>query len=555
MMSKDRRFKCTFNRSLIKSIVLVALLFPGIGLVGQKPLPEIRKEGNKHVFYLDEEPFLILGAQLWNSSVWPQITDQFWEQAKTLGCNTIEAPIYWQNIEPEPGKFNFKELDHLILKAREQGLRLVLLWFGSYKNGRSQYAPPWVLEDVEQYPRMQNAAGQDIYVLSAVSKNNLEADKRAFVEVMKHIKELDGGHQTVIMMQVENEPGSMWTNRDYSPAANALYEQAVPTDILQQLDKPKGSWAEVFGIEGPEAFNAYHIAGYIDEIAAAGREIYNIPMYANVWIRENAFQRPGEYPSGGPTSNMIDMWKAAAPNLDLLALDVYHGNPNIFNELCDHYDRPDNALFVPEMGNGNNFGRFQFYAIGNYNAIGVAPYGIDPFHVDPHDKRDREQLDGRFDAIAKNYHLLSGAIHPIVQLQGTGRLTAVGEEEGMSEQLVQLEGYDVLFRYGFPTYKDRSQRTGRALIGQLGPDEFLLIGFDTKFQFRPSYGSGYNAAEYILVEQGHYEKDQWVRERIWNGDALYHATLPHDGAILKIKLRRVEAPDGTRIRANFDKGR
>jgi hypothetical protein len=277
-------------------------------------------------------------------------------------------------------------------------------------------------------------------------------------------------------------------------------------------------------------------------------------MYANVWIRENAFQRPGEYPSGGPTSNMIDMWKAAAPHLDLLALDVYHGNPKIFNELCDTYDRPDNALFVPEMGNGLNFARFQLYAIGNYNAIGVAPYGIDPFHVDPHDKRDREKLDARFTGIAQNYHLLSGAIHPITQLQGSGRLQAVGEEEGMSEQLVRLDGYDVLFRYGFPSYKDRSQRSGRALIGQLGPDEFLLIGFDAKFQFRPSYGSGYNAAEYVIVEQGHYEGDRWVRERIWNGDALYHATLPAGGAILKLKLRRVETPDGKKIKANFDKG-
>lgn len=538
---------------LVKIIAPVFILLFGFHIMAQKPLPEIRKEGNKHTFYLEEKPFLILGAQLWNSSAWPEITDQFWEQAKALGCNTIEAPIYWQNIEPEPGQFNFRELDHLILSAREQGFRLVLLWFGSYKNGRSQYAPPWVLENVAEYPRMKNAGGQDIYVLSAVSKKNQEADQQAFVAVMKHIRELDADHQTVIMMQVENEPGSMWTNRDYSPAANELYEAAVPSDILRKLGKKPGNWEEVFGTDGPEAFNAYHIATYIDRIAAAGRKVYNLPMYANVWIRENAFQRPGEYPSGGPTSNMIGMWKAAAPNLDLLALDVYHGNPNIFNQLCETYDRPDNALFIPEMGNGPNFARFQFYAIGNYNAIGVAPYGIDPFHVDPHDKRNQEELDVRFNGIAKNYQLLAGAIHPLTQLQGTGRLQAAGEEEGMSEQLIRLDNYDLLFRYGFPSYKDRSQRTGRAIIGQLGPDEFLLLGFDAKFQFRPTYGSGYNTAEYVLVEQGHFVGDQWVRERIWNGDALYHSTLPHTGAILKIKLRRVETPDGAKIRANFDK--
>ncbi len=533
-------------------ILLLVLFIISTGS-GQKSLPEIRKEGNKFTFYLDDKPYLILGAQLWNSSVWPQITDQFWDQAKALGCNTIEAPIYWQNIEPEPGKFNFTELDHLVQTAREHGQKLVLLWFGSYKNGRSQYAPPWVLDNPKKYPRMQNAAGQDIYVLSAVSKTNLEADKNAFVAVMKHLKKIDSADQTVIMVQVENEPGSMWTNRDYSAEANRLYAQKIPKIVAEKLDKKQDAWAATFGVDGPEAFNAYYIATYIDQIAQAGKAVYNLPMYANVWIRENAFQRPGEYPSGGPTSNMIDLWKAVAPNLDLLALDVYHGNPNIFNQLCDNYDRPDNALFVPEMGNGHNFARFQFYAIGNYNAIGVAPYGIDPFHVDPHDQRDKEHLDGRFTGIAQNYHLLAKAMYPITQLQGSEKLVAVGEEEGMSEQLVHLENYDVLFQYGFPTYKERSQRTGRALIGQLGPDEFLLIGFDAKFLFRPTYGSGYNAAEYIIAEQGHYEGKKWVRERIWNGDALYHATLPSDGAILKIKLRRVAAADDTKVKANFDK--
>ena len=522
-------------------------------LTAQPPLPEIRKAGEKYTFYVDGEPFIVLGAQLWNSSAWPAITDQFWNQAGELGCNTLEAPVYWQNIEPEPGKFNFKELEHLILSAREQNLKLILLWFGSYKNGRSQYAPPWVLENTEQYPRMKDGNGQEIYVLSAVSRTNLEADKRAFVEFMKCIKRIDEGSRTVIMIQVENEPGSMWTDRDYSEAADRIFEKQVPGEIIQKLGKKPGSWPEVFGVDAPESFNAYCIARYIDEIAAEGRRTYNLPMYTNVWIRENAFQRPGEYPSGGPTSNMIEMWKAAAPHLDLLALDIYHGNPGIFNELCDRYDRPDNPLFIPEMGNGNNFARFQFYALGNFNAIGVAPYGIDPFHVDPHDQRDKENLDGRFDGIARNYRLLRKAVSPITRLQGSGKLVAIGEEEGMSEQLIRLEGYDVLFNFGFPTYKNRADRTGRALIGQLAEDEFLLVGFDTRFTFRPAYGSGYNAAEYVLVEQGRYEGNQWVRERIWNGDALYHSTLPADGAVLRIKLRKVQSAGNIREKANFDK--
>lgn len=520
----------------------------------QKSLPEFKKENGKYTYYVDGKPYIILGAQLWNSTSWPQLTDRFWEQAKQLNANTIEAPIYWQNIEPEPGKFNFKELNHLILSARQQGMKLVLLWFGSYKNGRSQYAPPWVLENTKKFPRMKNSAGEEIYVLSAIARNNLEADKKAFVEVMKHIKQIDAKDQTVIMMQVENEPGSMWTNRDYSEEANKLYDSAIPAKLAKGLNKNAGTWKEVFGVDGPEAFNAYHIASFIDEIAAAGRKVYNLPMYTNVWIRENDFERPGEYPSGGPTSNMIEIWKVAAPNLETLALDVYHGDYLTFVDLADKYDRPDNPLFIPEMGNGPNFARFQLYAIGNFNAIGVAPYGIDPYKIDnPNDLRNQQELDERFSGIAANYRLLSKAMIPITQLQGTGKLKAIGEEEGMSEKLLRLNNYDVLFNFGYPTYKDRNKRTGRALIGQTGEDEFLLMGFDVKFQFRPSYGSGFNTAEFVLVEEGHFEGEDWVRDRIWNGDILYHSILPPEGALLKIKLRRVEAAGQGEFKANFDK--
>ncbi|MEQ9441668.1 MAG: DUF5597 domain-containing protein [Cyclobacteriaceae bacterium] len=517
-------------------------------------LPHLDKDDNgKYTFYVDGEPFVILGAQLWNSSAWPDVFSNVWPQMKELNCNTLEVPIYWQNIEPEPGKFNFKELDELVTQARSEGFRLVLLWFGSYKNGRMQYAPEWVLNNPEEYPRMKNEAGADVYVLSAVSEKNRQADQRAFVETMRHLKQIDGDDHTVIMMQVENEPGSMWTDRDYSEAANELFNGPVPSKLTQSLNKSGGTWEEVFGVEAAEAFNAYYIARYIDQIAEAGHREYGLPMYTNVWIRENAFQRPGEYPSGGPTSNMLGVWKASAPNIELLALDIYHRNYTMVNELFDTYARDDNPLFVPEMGNGPDFARYQFYALGNYDAIGVAPYGIDPFHVDPHDKRDKENLDQKFTYIAANYRLLKGAMALLTELQGTGKLKAVGQEHGLGEQLVQFDNYEVLFNYGFPTYKTNNDLSGRAMIGQLGPDEFLLMGFDAKFTFRPHYGSGYGSAEYVIVEEGTFENGEWVRRRIWNGDALYHSTLPSDGVILKIKLRRTETASTAEGKANFDK--
>ena len=432
---------------LFYSLLLTCFLFgssfsqlnPETENVADNPMPELRKENGKYTFFVDGKPFLILGAQLWNSSAWSDVLPKIWPQLKEMNCNTIEAPVYWQDIEPEQGKFNFKELEALVYGARENDLKLVLLWFGSYKNGSLEYTPDWVRENPETYPRMQNASKQPVYVLSAVSKVNLEADKKAFVEVMKHIRKIDNDHKTVIMVQPENEPGSLQTDRDYSDAANQLFYGQVPEELTDGLKKGSGTWEEVFGVEAAEAFNAFYIAKYINEIAKAGKKIYPLPMYINVWIKENYFQRPGEYPSGGPTSNMIEVWKIAAPELLTIAVDIYHQNFLEFIDLCIKYKRPDNPLFIPEMGNGINFARFQFYAIGDYDAIGVAPYGSDPFHIDPRVKRDKEKLDNVFSGISANYKLFDNASDKILELQGTGLLKAAVEEHGLSEKLLSFE--------------------------------------------------------------------------------------------------------------------
>lgn len=544
----------------MRYIILLFLLIT-FSTSAQKPassksntvLPRVTLVNGHFNLVVDGKPFLMLGAQLWNSSGWPYITDQFWTQLRSLHANTIEVPIYWQNIEPRPGHFNFKELDDLVQHARQEQIKLVLLWFASWKNGTSSYAPAWLLENTKQYPRMNNANGDELLILSPTSDTNREADKRAFVEVMRHIKALDPAGQTVIMMQVQNEAGSLGTNRDYSPASNKLFNGDVPSQLSKALNKPNGTWEKVFGVDAAEAFNAWYFATYINDVAKAGKAIHNLPMFANCWTRENAFQRPGEYPSGGPTSNMLDLWKIAGPDLDFLAPDLYFGNPNLFNESCELYKRSDNLLMIPETGNGVTFARFHFYAIGNHRAKGVAPYGIDPFHADPNDKRNFSRLDERFDDIAANYELLSKASAQVLALQDAGKLKAVGEEQGLIEQLVHLDGYDVLFEYGFPRYKEKGRQSGRALIAQLDVHEFLILGFDARFRFRPTYGSGYSNAELISVEEGYYDaQNVWVRQRFWNGDEVYHSTLRPQGTILKIKLRPVKAGSQDKVRANFE---
>lgn len=542
---------------LLRLKILIAgclYLHTALAQVSNDNLPKIVKKTNgSYSFLVDGKPFIVLGAQLWNSSAWPSVLEKTWPQLKELGCNILEAPVYWQNIEPEPGKYNFKELDYLVNGARKEGLRLILLWFGSFKNGSSQYPPEWVLTQPTKYPRMKNSGGEEMLILSTVAQVNIDADKKAFAAMMRHLKETDGNQHTVIMIQVQNEAGSLGTDRDYSAAAENIFKKTAPIELTQSLNKKNGNWEESFGPQAAEIFSAWHMAKYINEVSLAGKKEYDLPMYVNAWPREHGFQRPGEYPSGGPVSTMLEVWKLAAPSLSLIAVDIYLGNYSTFNDLCKKYNRADNPLFIPEMGKGPDFARNQFYALGNYNAIGVATYGIDPFHADPNDERNKERLDDKFLYFKDNYRLLKGALDKIAELQGSGKLQAVSEDYGLKEQMIQAGDYDILFSYGYPSYKaNKSLLTGRVLVGQLAEDEFLLIGFDTKFQFKPKYGSGFSTAEFIIVEEGYYEKGKWVQTRIWNGDEVWHSTLTPEGVILKIKLRKTKKNAGAALKANFE---
>ena len=162
----------------------------------------------QRIFQVDGRPFFPLGGQVHNSSAYrPEDMETAWRALELMHANTAEVPVYWEQVEPAEGQFDFSSVDFLLEGARERGLRLVLLWFGTWKNGMMKYAPAWVKADPARFQRVIAPGGAPIAVLSSHCEATREADKRAFCALMAHLKERDSAERTVIAVQVENEPG------------------------------------------------------------------------------------------------------------------------------------------------------------------------------------------------------------------------------------------------------------------------------------------------------------------------------------------------------------
>jgi beta-galactosidase GanA len=268
--------------------------------------PHLRKKGTATQLIVDGRPFLILGGELHNSSSSNlEYMRPIWQRIVELNFNTVLAPVSWELIEPEEGKFDFALVDGLIQEARRREIRLVFLWFGSWKNGMSSYAPVWVKRDCTRFPRVRRENGEPVEVLSTFAEANREADAIAFAALMGHIRAVDSDSSTVIMVQVENEVGILGDSRDRSEVANAAFSASVPSELMDFIEsrrndllpeirqrwndagsRSEGNWEEVFGVgpETDEIFMAWNYARYIDHVVVAGKAAYDIPMFVNAWL-------------------------------------------------------------------------------------------------------------------------------------------------------------------------------------------------------------------------------------------------------------------------------
>src|SRR6187397_1497334 len=191
------------------------------------------------------EPALLVGGQVFNSaSSSPKAIADSFAHVRRVGSNVVLSPVSWALSEPVEGTFDFGLVDVMLDEARSHGLRLVLLWFGAFKNAASTYAPTWVRSNPERFPRVTvEPKGMQAFsyegatakpVLSVFSPELREADARAFEALIHHLVDADPDG-TVAMVQVENESGLLSDSRDRNELAEAAWNDPVPTELVTHV--------------------------------------------------------------------------------------------------------------------------------------------------------------------------------------------------------------------------------------------------------------------------------------------------------------------------------
>ncbi len=544
-------------------------------------IPTIDRQNGHPVLLVEGKPFLLLAGEVHNSdSSSPEYMEKIWTIAQELGMNALLLPAAWELIEPEEGRFDFSVPRALIDQARQRDMRIVFLWFGSWKNAECMYAPAWVKRDLKRFPRAQiekdkNKAGRRVSptipvkipytTLSYLGQETMKADARAFAAFMGFLKDYDGEKQTVVAVQVENETGLLGAAREVSDEADALFASPVPADFAAYLrahtdtmveeiraavtsGKEEGSWSEVFGEAAEELFSAYHVAKFVNTVAAAGKAVYPLPMAANCWLDKGG--EPGSYPTGGPVSKVHEVWDYCAPNIDVYCPDIYVPQ---FKAVCDEYTRRGGALFIPESATHSYCAPRLVYTVGHYHALCYSPFGFDDigkpftatqaflFGVDVSDPALKTPQS--FAEYAAFGHILREMLPMLASAYGTKRLQAVSAETdpatpspdgnpfGAIPPTMSFDSFRLSVGFQSPI---NPRGDGVCLCLQTGEDECWVVGSACSLTFSSALAEKPNL-DFLQVEEGRFENGVWIPGRRLNGDETASLSLSAP-SVLRVKF-------------------
>jgi hypothetical protein len=275
-------------------------------------------------------------------------------------------------------------------------------------------------------------------------------------------------------------------------------------------NRKEGAWQDVFGTAAPEIFSAYTIATYINFIAEQGKRKYALPLLANAWTVQCENEPAGKFPSGGPVARVHDIWRHAAPSIDILAPDLYLEN---FKDECQEYTRlADNPLFIPEMRRDKWAMAHVFYAVGEHRAICVSPFGIDSLIQTQHAVLDDANVQEVVKTLNTSFSLSLSAAYSVLEnllpLLHDSDLAAQGIlQDHLPYHYLALNNTAMQIVFNSTLY-DATEPAG-GLVVEVGEGELILAG------------AGFTAVlhtEIIEIEEGKYHNGQWMCYRRLNGD-------------------------------------
>lgn len=518
----------------------------------------ISNQNGVYQFIVDGKPFLALGGELHNSSSSSiAYMETKWKNLVDMNLNTVIATVSWELCEKQEGVFDFSLVTELINKAYQHKLKLVFIWFATWKNGASTYAPEWVKTDLKRFPRIENKGGIRTHTITPFSQNAYDADSRAFDMLTKHIAEVDL-NSTVISIQIQNEIGFLGGQRDYSSLAEPAYKKGVPDDLIEYFkgnslysgfckdlvinDNCDLSWDSVFGSNANEAFMAYYYADFIEKLARIGKNNLDIPMFANSWGLQFINDQPGDYPSGGPAETVLDIWKATAPSLDFLSPDLYV--EHTFKEECASYSKPNNALFIPEARRDKYAPSWALYAFGS-GALGFCPFGIDSLGSKTQLAGDAnvqaaaafQNSENVSNMLSKVYKFLGSATELITKARLTNDIYSILKVDDNVECLI-IGNYRFKFHLN-SSIKDNNFPSC-AIVIRVSDNEFYLSGIGFSVKVLSILDNAY--VELLSLEDGKFENGKFVADRRLNGDEQWSIGCANDEFTL-MRLRVHSFPE------------
>ena len=539
----------------------------------------------KKFFTVKGEPFFSIGIQAHNSdNSTPGFLKYTCHSAKMLEANTVAVPVPWELYEKEEGSFDNELVRNLIDECRRSDLKLVILWFGTWKNGTMEYVPAWVKRDTARFQRVLLKDGHPTLNLSPFCPATFEADARAFRSMMAFVRDHDAEENTVIGVQIQNEAGiHSGTRRDFSSYGNEAFEAPVPEVLFEYCGKhpesllarvwqkngaKKGNWTKSFGASGGEWISAYGVADFINRMAAEGRKEYDTFYYTNAWLNSGRGIAGVDWPAGTPRPSNLDIYYAVCSDLDTIAPDLYLPDPGLYREFLEPYyaARDEFTVYIPESGRTNLSARMMMETVGTYGAVGHHVFGGESLLTD--DQKELTKDEG--ECMMHSFHMLRQLQPILCDYVGTDRIHTLVRQSVEPDQLIEeLDGpyrayvsftgtldkyYRMDFRHKEYCREETAEVFGepqRGLLIQESEKVFYIVGQNFRVFFYPkddpdgSLNTAYavgktfgSNAEFISVTEGHFDENGEYVPDVWRtGDEVRHGVFAlWDNNVIRVEM-------------------